>query len=268
MSPAASVRPKKSKTLRAVSPNFAIELRYRGQLRKLIDAMNASVLFWIGRAFAANEPAIAQDALPASELQKEMRRLRQRWKRKVDASAPELAKWFAESVDTRSTAALKKILRDGGFTVQFAMTRAQRDIIKATINANVSLIKSIPEKYLGQVEGMVMRSVQRGGDLATLTKDIRRQYGVTQRRAELIARDQNIKATSAMNKARRVELGLFEAIWMHSHAGKKPRPTHVAMNGKKFDIRKGMYDSHEKRYVQPGELINCRCKSKPVIPGL
>lgn len=229
--------------------------------------MHASVLFWISRSFAANEPEIAQDALPAHELQREMRKLRRRWQKNINDSAPELAKWFATSVEKRSTAALKKTLRDGGFSVKFTMTRAQSDILNATVNANVSLIKSIPQKYLNQVEGAVMRSVQQGGDLSKLTKGIRKEYGVTQRRAELIARDQNNKATSAMNKARRIELGLIEAIWLHSHAGKKPRPTHVAMNGKKFDIRKGMYDSHEKRYVQPMELINCRCKSKPVVPG-
>ena len=54
---------------------------------------------------------------------------------------------------------------------------------------------------------------------------------------------------------------------MHSHAGKKPRPSHVRMNGKTYDVKQGMWDSAEGRYVFPGELINCRCTSRSVIPG-
>ncbi len=54
---------------------------------------------------------------------------------------------------------------------------------------------------------------------------------------------------------------------MHSHAGKEPRPTHVKMDGKKYDVTKGMFDTAEKRFIFPGELINCRCISRSVIPG-
>jgi uncharacterized protein with gpF-like domain len=54
---------------------------------------------------------------------------------------------------------------------------------------------------------------------------------------------------------------------MHSNAGKEPRPTHVAMNGKPYDLAKGMWDSDEKEWVHPGQLINCRCTMKPVIEG-
>jgi uncharacterized protein with gpF-like domain len=55
---------------------------------------------------------------------------------------------------------------------------------------------------------------------------------------------------------------------MHSHAGKVPRKTHVKNHGKQYDIAKGWYDPHEQQRVWPGSLINCRCFSKPVIPGL
>jgi len=54
---------------------------------------------------------------------------------------------------------------------------------------------------------------------------------------------------------------------VHSGAGKHPRPTHVAMNGKKYDVNIGMWDEAVKRWVYPGEGINCRCISRPVISG-
>jgi uncharacterized protein with gpF-like domain len=148
------------------------------------------------------------------------------------------------------------------------MTKAQRDVLRATVHANVSLIKSIPTQYLNQVEGIVMRSVQQGMAIGPLAKELEKNYGVTRRRAALIARDQNIKATSALNRARQTELGITHAYWQHSHAGNEPRPTHVAMNNKKYSLEKGMWDSHEKKFIQVGQLINCRCTSKSIVAGL
>jgi len=159
------------------------------------------------------------------------------------------------------------ILKKAGFTVKFKMKPAMRDIMRATVGQQVSLIKSIPSQYFTNIEGMVMRSVQTGRDLGQLTKDLQEQFGVTHRRAAFIARDQNNKATASMTRARQDELEITEAIWVHSGAGKHPRPTHVAMNGKKYDVNKGMWDPAVKRWIFPGEEINCRCFCRSVIPG-
>lgn len=229
--------------------------------------MNDSVTYWLEAAYKANEPVIAQDALPAAELNAAMKKLARRWKRNFSRAAEQLADWFAQDVSERSDHALRKILRDGGFSVEFKMTKAMQDIFRSTVNANVSLIKSIPEKYLSEVEGMVMRSVQTGRDLATLTQGLQKQFGVTYRRAALISRDQNNKATSAFQRVRQKELGIRKAIWIHSYAGKEPRPTHVKMNGKEYDIEKGMWDPAVKKFILPGELINCRCVARSVVPG-
>lgn len=255
------------KVLRATNPSAAIELRYARELRDLIDDMNKSVRYWIESKYKNNEPWIAQDATPAEELRSAVADLAARWQGKFDEAAERLADYFTKEAEHRSSSELKRILKDGGWAVEFKMTPAMRDVLQATVNQNVSLIKSIPSKYFTDVEGMVQRSVQAGRDLKQLTDDLRKTYGVTRRRAELIARDQNNKATAAFTRARRTEIGLFEAVWMHSHAGKVPRPTHVAMNGKTFDIRKGMWDPAEQEWIQPGFLPNCRCSSRPVVKG-
>ena len=266
---------KKPKVLRPVWPNAGIEAEYRRRLRALLEEVHNSVLYWVRAAYRQNEPEVtqlanevAQDASPSAELRKIMRALTKRWRSSIEGTAKKLAKWFAKSAATRSDAALKKILKDGGFAVEFKLTPAQRDILVATIAENVSLIKSIPAQYLDHVEQLVMRSVTQGRNIGYLTKQIEKHYTVSHKRAVLIARDQNNKATSALNRARCLELGLKEAIWMHSHAGKKPRPEHVKMHGKKFNIARGMWDPHEKMYIQPGYLINCRCTKKVVIAGL
>lgn len=204
---------------------------------------------------------------PTTTLQDAMAGLAKRWQDRFDEAAPRLAEYFSTAVEDRSSSALKRILKEGGFTVRLKMTPAQKDVLDATIHANVALIKSIPAKYLTEVEGHVMRSVQQGRDLKTLTDALEKEYGITRRRAAFIARDQNNKAQAAMTAARQQEFGITEAIWRHSHAGKVPRPTHVAADGKRYDIRKGMYDSAVKRYVFPGTEPNCRCFSQSIIPG-
>lgn len=258
---------------RPVHPNVGIQAAYRRALMRLVDEMGRSYMHWIKAAYRRTPPVtLAQDALPSRELEREVRRMGRRWQKNFDDAAPKLGKWFATKVEKRSNKTLMKILKDGGWTVQpdfFKNTEAARDVLQATIAENVSLIKSIPQQFHTQIEGMVMRSVTTGRDLHQLTRDLQKQFGVTRRRAEFIARDQNNKATAAITRVRYMDMGIKEAIWLHSAAGKTKRPTHVANSGKKFNVETGWFDPDPKvrAYIQPGYLINCRCVCKPVIKG-
>lgn len=260
---------KGERVLRPVFPNAGIAALYRKKLRNLIEEMQASYVHFLKRQYRKTPPAIAQDDSPARDLEKELRRLGIQWNRRFNAAAPALAAWFVQSAAKRSDAALRKILKDAGITVEFRMTKAMRDILNASLADNVALIKSIPEQYHTQIQGLVMRSVQTGRDLGALSTELRARYGVTERRAALIARTQNNMATSSMQHARQTELGIEEAIWMHSHAGVTPRKTHLANDGKRYNIATGWYDPDPKvrRHIWPSELINCRCQSKPVVRG-
>lgn len=260
--------PGKEIVLRPLHPNEGLTAAYRAKLEKLIEEMDASVQYWVRTRYKNNEPLMAMDdVLPANELRRTLRELSKRWLKNFDTAAWELADYFTGAVSKRTDAALRAILRKGGFSVKFKMTRAMRDVFNATKAQNVALIKSIPEQYLKNVEGAVMRSVQAGRDLGTLAKFLEKNYGVTRRRAAFISRSQNNLATSAMNRARQAELGIVKAKWRHSGAGKHPRPTHVKNNGKLYDVKTGWWDPAVKRYILPGELPNCRCVSISVIPG-
>ena len=253
--------------LKPVRPNAGIRAAYRKRLLSLVDDMIRSYERWLIAAYRKHPPILAQDAVPAKELDRAMRALGLRWRKRFDDAAEELAEYFAKSTKNRSDRALQSILRRGGFTVKLKMSKATRDVMAATVSENVSLIKSIPEEFHTQVQGLVMRSVVAGRDLSDLSKDLRKRYGVSRRRAELISRDQNNKATAAFHRSRMIDLGLNEAIWLHSAGGKTPRPTHVKNSGKRYDVRKGWWDPAVKKFIHPGELINCRCVSRPVVRG-
>lgn len=252
-------------------PSAGLQAAYLAKLNKLIEEMDASVQYWIRTRYKNNPPAAMamDDILPANELKRTIAELVKRWQKSWKDAAPELARYFAMRALDRNDRNLKEILRKANWTVRFKMTPAMRDVLKATIEENVGLIKSIPEQYLKNVQGHVMRSIQAGRDMGTLAKALEKNYGVTKRRAALIARTQNNLATGAMDRARKLELGLTKSKWRHSHAGKEPRPTHLANDGKLYDTKTGWYDPDPKvrRHIYPGELINCRCSSITVVPG-
>ena len=266
---ARSTKDRRPKILAPVHPNVGIEASFRRKLERLIDEMHRSLSYWLLAAYRANPPEMAQDDSPAMAIRRVLSRLSYRWRRRFDAAADGLAKHFATQAAQRSTASLEAILRKGGFSVRFKMTRAVNDILQATVAENVSLIRSIPQQHLTAVEGHVMRSVQAGRDLKSLSDALQQQFGVTKRRAALIARSQNNLATATIVRVRQQELGL-KAVWLHSGGGREPRPTHVKAGRDRvqYDPAVGWFDPHEQKHIWPGQLINCRCTSRSVVPGL
>lgn len=262
--------PREPKTCRAVPANRGLEAKYRKALQRMIREMHASVEYWLTAAYRKDPPRMtslieqAQDASPAQRIRKVLDELARRWTDRFNEYAPKLAEAYLKGSFKASDSAFRQALKDAGWSVEFKMTPAVRDAFQASLAENVGLIRSIPQKYLQQVEGVVMRSYSAGRDLATMVKELKRLYPEASHRAELIARDQSNKANAVVNRARQMELGITEAIWQHSHAGKNPRPDHVAADGKRYKIAEGCLISGE--YIQPGEEINCRCTCRAVLP--
>lgn len=227
--------------------------------------MHASIQYWLGAAYRANIPELAQDASPSEVLRRALAKLATRWTRRFEDYAPILADRYVRGSFKASDSAFRAALKDAGWAVEFKLTAPMRDALNAKITENIGLIRSIPAQYLTQVEGVVMRGYSVGSDLHAITKDLKALYPAAAHRAELIARDQTRKANTVVNRARQIELGITDGIWMHSHAGKTPRPDHVAANGKRFKISDGCLISGE--HIMPGEEINCRCVWRAVLPS-
>jgi SPP1 gp7 family putative phage head morphogenesis protein len=253
--------------LPAIRPNVGLQAAFRRELVKMLSEMQASVEYWVRAAYRANEPEIAMDASPARTLQRTVDKLTKQWQDKFNELAPATAKRFATKMLTRADRQMEAALRAEGLSVAFKMTRPMNDVMQATVQEQASLISNLSSQQLQRVQGVIMRSVTVGRDLETMTKELRSSFGIAKRRAELIARDQNNKATATMNRVRQSELGITKAVWVHSSAGKTPRPTHVANNGKTYNVAKGWFDPDVGEYIWPGTEINCRCTSRSIIEG-
>jgi SPP1 gp7 family putative phage head morphogenesis protein len=249
-----------------VRPSAALQAAYQARLDRMIAAMNRDTQRQVKATYRANPPEMAQDESSAAALRRLMAGLGRKWEARFNEFAQTWGRKFTRDAASATDRAFAANARKAGLTVRFQITRAMNDVMQATIGEQVSLIRSIPEEYLKDVEGSVMRSVQIGRDIGGLAAELEKNYGITRRRAETIARDQNNKATASMTRVRQQEIGITHAVWLHSAGGKQPRPSHVAFSGKQYEIARGAF--LDGVWTWPGVEINCRCVPKSVLPWL
>ena len=260
---------RKTRTAPPVWASAAIEAWYRDKLQACLTEMNKSLTLHIRAAWREADPSIGfgSDASPSVTLRRALTKWGGLWTQKLNDLSKDVSKKFADKNYRYTDTAMKAAFAKAGFAVAFKPTIASVEAYRTVAAQQVNLIKSIPAQYLKDVQTEVWQTVMRGGDMASLSVGLQQKYGLAFKRAALIARDQTHKAKAIMENVRRQELGFTEAIWMHSHAGKEPRPTHVKMDGKPFKLSEGMWDEDEGKNVWPGELINCRCASRVILPG-
>lgn len=152
------------------------------------------------------------------------------------------------------------------------------ETIKSTLLVNVSLIKSIPEKLLGDMRILIDLAYKEGWSITKLTEEINGKFEVSKNRARLIARDQIGKLSSSINKIEQLSLGITEYIWSTSHDD-RVRLTHSVMNNKicqwndPTTYRDKVNQELKKRSSingvekQVGEDFQCRCSIIAIIPN-
>lgn len=241
-------------------------MEYQSKLQSLVDDMSTSVNYWLSAEYKKQEPKIVGDASPAKVMNKKLLSVMARWRETFNKKAEDIATWFVRRSDAHASNSVKNKLRAEGMTVNMRITPEVRNVLDSIYETQVNLIKSIPEQYLTQVSTLVQESVSRGRDIGYLKEELKQRYGITERRAKVIARDQNSKASNAISQQRCQSAGITHGLWVHRAGGSKSyRHSHVKMNGTEFELNKGCWDEHEGRLVMPGELINCRCEFRPVI---
>jgi uncharacterized protein with gpF-like domain len=257
----------KRKAVRAIVTSAAIGAWYYDQLRCLLEAMAGSMQLHIVAAWKANTPGfgMAQDASSPTQLKRTMSKWGSQWISKFDRMSGDIARKFADKSQRHVGWSNAAAFRQAGFTVKFAPSAAAKEAYKAVIAQNVGLIRNLPQAYYNGIRNDVWASVLKGSDLDTLNKSLRKRYRMTLRRAALISRDQNAKARSLIENVQHRELGITHALWQHSHAVREPRPSHLAFDGHIYELKKGAY--LDGVWTWPGVEINCRCSSRPIIPG-
>lgn len=187
-----------------------------------------------------------------------------KWQQNLNGLSERIASDMVGTAKTHYDKRLHNMLKKRGFTVNFRNTKEVETQAQIALEENIALIKSVGNQYLDNVRAAVWRSVKNGYDLESLIKQLRHIDGVSDRRAKNIAKDQVAKLNQAFENERAKELGITEAIWLHSSASKVPRKDHVKANGTRYELAKGCYISGE--WIHPAiSKINCHCRKKLII---
>jgi SPP1 gp7 family putative phage head morphogenesis protein len=274
---------------RKVAPTFkghplrnsaAVESRYVIALQALCAQMTAQVKREVLRLFQSPAAAAyftlhgthAMDAAPldiATEARKLVGSLEQRFNALFAKRAPPLAEGMLDGASAASTTALHSSLAKmtGGMSLKTSLITPQlRTVYKSVVAENVSLIKTIAQEYLRNVEGSVMRSITTGRGLQDLVPALETYEGYTHRKAKNVALDQTRKTYNAINRDRMTGIGVKRFMWIHSGGGAEPRPLHVAYNGQTFAFNDPpVIDEKTGERGIPGQAINCKCTMAPVF---
>lgn len=130
------------------------------------------------------------------------------------------------------------------------------------VQANVALIKNIPQKMAQQFELTVAHAVASSTPHPQLAKQLEQQWSsLGPTRAKLIARDQVGKLTSQINQVRQKNLGVTRYLW-RGVLDRRERPEHVRREGQEFSWDAPPPDGH------PGTPILCRCSAEPIFDDI
>lgn len=135
-----------------------------------------------------------------------------------------------------------------------------QDLLRAWELENLKLIRSIPERYVDDLQGTIIRAINEGQSVTALRDTIRATYDQPVNRARLIANDQIGKLHSRLTQYRQESIGIKSYRW-RGVMDARERPHHRRREGDEFAWKKPPYDGH------PGQAIQCRCWAQPVWPS-
>jgi SPP1 gp7 family putative phage head morphogenesis protein len=274
----AKKRRKKRIRVRPLRQPDAIRRKYRAAILDLAVAPAVAAV----RALMESGPSLAEDASSVrGDALVAVGHSREAWRNDTASKASKLIRkmaddFFAEFTDEKIAPLAKRFARE---TSEFhkAQMGAQ---IKAAISVdvpftdpklfamveeftaeNVSLIRSIPRRMFDEVESTLLRDLRAGLRWEEIAPEIEDRFGVSESRAELIARDQVGKFFGEVNAQRQQDLGVEKYVWRTARDN-RVREEHMEREGKSYEW--GELGADE----EPGQPINCRCQAEPDLAAL
>ncbi|MFL1558586.1 phage minor head protein [Pseudomonas sp. O11] len=247
-----------------------IGIQYNAKLQRLVKQVKASISKEIMPLVRQLAPEYTQDAVVTADAWSDLilnaiATLVSRWSSPaVQAAGARIAGEFVQSLLKKSERDLKK---SAGIDV-FSGSKTMQDYLHASAQQNAQLIKSIPAKYLEEVQTLVMANMRSGMRPGYIEKALQEQFGVTQRRAKMIARDQTSKIQGELAEKQQQNAG-FEFFGWETADDSRVRDWHWKIANKVTAYGKGVYRwdnlplSEKGVPIKPGSDYQCRCIAVP-----
>lgn len=141
-----------------------------------------------------------------------------------------------------------------------AHLRAARDAWARDIVSNSDYgIKHLPEALIDRVAQTVVSGMEAGERHETIAERMREDFGWSDSKAKLRARDQVSKFNGKLAEVRQTRAGIDRYEWSTS-LDERVRETHAENEGKIFE-----WANPPSETGNPGEDVLCRCVAIPVI---
>lgn len=238
----AIVREAAAAVTREITPQLA---RWSEEARAELDRLDAERSDGIGQRIAAFIRRVGDQLLASIR----------------PTALDELAERFARRTSTWNRAQIDRQVKAAVGVDVFVAEPNLAPLVDTFVAENVALIRNVPQQFMTNVEGIVLRGVTSG----TLPRDIAEQLadeeGVALRRAKNIARDQVGKFYGRLNAVRQQRLGVKTYTWRDA-GDNRVRPEHEERDGKVYAWNPE--DATEEiEYLppenQPGQEPMCRC---------
>ncbi|QZI90968.1 hypothetical protein MYOV024v1_p0043 [Vibrio phage PS34B.2] len=249
----------------------AIGISYNAELQRMVRRIKKDIDQSIKPQVKDLEFEYTADSW-ADVIEVSLAALRQRWSSEIfNRFAERLASKFVQAVNLQNQQQFQNQYKSFGINI-YAGNQAVSDYLDATVKDNVRLIKSIPDQYLTQVESIVLGNMRAGMRPSAINKQLQDQFGVTERRARVISRDQTSKASNGLAKKRMESSGFKYFQWIDSKDSRvRSRHKHIANKVTKYG--KGIYSFSDLPLndkgipIAPSDDIQCRCVMRPVLPS-
>lgn len=174
--------------------------------------------------------------------------------RSIDDIARKVADW--------NKAEVNQVVRSVMGVDVFASEPWLRDQVASFIKQQRDyVIEDLTPRATAQISAITQRAGAQGRSAKDVGQDIAHMFDITQRRAELIARNEIATFNGVLTQARQQQIGVEQYIWRTS-LDERVRPEHEEREGETFSWSDPPDDGH------PGIPINCRCVAEPVLSSL
>lgn len=177
----------------------------------------------------------------------------------------DMAKLFDRSifkVDTNIQKTLKNL------TIQPTLSGPARARIAAEYSKSLMLpIQSFTKHETLELRQRIMEKAYSGHRYEAIVSEIQASYGVSQRKAKFLARQETNLLMAKFKQVRYQEAGSDEYIWgcVAGSANHPVRHFHRLNEGKRFRWSVGAPINERGERKNPGQDYNCRCFARPIV---
>lgn len=242
---------------------------YQIVLRKFLASYHESILEMILEGWDSN-PRVNRGEIPHADssafVYNKIGTLRLNIEEKFDPGTQLSAdvKTVAARVNKKAEIEFKRVI---GITPRSVLAPDQTFLLDAFRDRNVNLIKSLQGDELDSITKLLGEAETGGWDSDELRSEIKKEFSVSESKADLLARDQVLKLNGQITKTQHENAGITHYIWTTSN-DERVRPAHENLDGTKQAWANPPVISEDGRTGHPGDDYQCRCTAYPLLSEL